>query len=81
LEAEDAVDCWPPICGSGIASVVKRGEAIIVEHDGEPRSLCELADLAGLARSTVSRRYRKGLRGAALIAPADPKRVHRGKWE
>jgi transcription initiation factor TFIIIB Brf1 subunit/transcription initiation factor TFIIB len=53
-------------------------QAIIVEIDGEPRSLREVARMTGVAYSTVRNRYLAGDRGKFLTRKPDPKRVKRG---
>lgn len=51
---------------------------IAVEHEGVPMSLRELAERVGIAHSTITRRYREGLRLPELIAPPDSRRNRRG---
>lgn len=46
-----------------------RRPPIAVEYQGEPMSLRELAQRTGVPHSTLTHRYRQGIRGADLLAP------------
>lgn len=59
-----------PHCGKH-SQITRR--AVVVEHNGEPMSLRELAQAVGLPASTVIHRYARGWRGEKLIEPADQK--------
>lgn len=63
-----------PHCGKRYAN----NKTVIVEHNGEPMSLRELAQTVGLAPSTLVHRYARGKRGAELIEPADERFARRG---
>jgi hypothetical protein len=58
-----------------------KGRAILVEYDGEPRSLREIGLLIGVHPRTMVYRYHRGKRGPALFAPPDEKCKRRGTWE
>jgi hypothetical protein len=47
-----------------------RSTTIFVEINGESKTLTEIAKLANVTTATISYRYKKGLRGNDLIAPA-----------
>jgi hypothetical protein len=46
-----------------------KGRPIIVEYQGEPRSLAEIGSVIGVPRTTLTSRYAAGKRGADLFAP------------
>lgn len=48
-------------------------QAVIVEYNGVPMSLRELASETGLSVSTIRNRYVRGDRGSRLVRPADEK--------
>lgn len=52
--------------------------SVTVEYNGEPMSLRELAEKTGHAHSTLTARYRRGIRMPELLAPPDPLRIRRG---
>src|SRR5437868_12210705 len=56
-----------PHCGKRYAN----NRTVVVEHNGAPMSLRELAAEVGLAPSTLIGRYGRGHRGDSLIRAAD----------
>lgn len=50
---------------------------VMVEYQGRRMSLLKLHIETGIPHSTLTWRYRRGLRGAELIAPPDPKRTRK----
>ena len=57
-----------------------KGRPIVVVYRGEPMSLSEAGRLIGVAPRTMSYRYAKSKRGAALFAPPDERCKRRGNW-
>jgi len=57
-----------------------RGRPILVEYQGESRSLSEVGRLIGVSPRAMINRYKAGKRGDDLFAPRDEKSAHRGKW-
>lgn len=60
-----------------------KGRPIIIEYEGEPRSLAEIGGMIGVPSRTLTWRYAAGKRGEDLFAPVDesrkllPERVQR----
>lgn len=50
----------------------RRRHQICVEIDGVSKNLTEWAEVAGVSRQVMSKRYNRGLRGEDLISPPNP---------
>lgn len=57
-----------------------KGRPILVEYNGQPRSLREVGRLIGVSPRAMANRYEAGKRGAELFAPVDERMKHRGNW-
>lgn len=58
-----------------------KGRPILVEYDGQPRSLREVGRLIGVSPRAMANRWAAGKRGEQLFAPADERCKRRGNWE
>lgn len=70
--AECAGKNWPMNIRWATATTQARNQSDLnyIEIDGQKRCLAEWAEVSGLKRSTVSNRFRSGLRGRDLLSPA-----------
>lgn len=61
-----------------------KGRPILVEYNGQPRSLREVGRLIGVSPRAMSNRYARYAAGkcdeSALFAPLDEKSARRGTW-
>lgn len=64
-----------------VGDAVVKGRPILLEYQGEPRSLSEIGRLIGVAARTMVSRYDAGKRGEALFAPPDERMRRRGNWD
>lgn len=58
-----------------------KGRPILVEYNGQSRSLREVGRLIGVSPRAMADRWAAGKRGDELFAPADEGSKHRGKWD